>query len=77
MLVSRQLDSDLHCSLVRDNMLLVGSDDGIEVLDIKSLKLIERKLGHHGSVRSLAYSHLDQKIFSGGFDSKIFVWCVE
>jgi len=71
---SRSEDKQLFCSMVLNDKLLLGSDLGFEIYSYDSLEMLEWKTGHKGSVRSITYSHLDKKVFTGGFDTWIFVW---
>jgi RNA polymerase sigma factor (sigma-70 family) len=56
------------------DLLTVGTDNGIHILDTRTGKEVLRWNGHNGAVRSLAYSLEQGLLATGGVDTTVLLW---
>ena len=46
----------------------------MKIVGLDSFEVMESKENHRGSVRYVAYSEIDNRVFTAGFDQNILVW---
>ncbi|CAI2373701.1 unnamed protein product [Moneuplotes crassus] len=67
-------NSHFNQLLYTKGTIFAATDQGLSLINPRSLEVLEQRRNHEGSVQALAYCELDGTMFSSSHDKSVVVW---